>query len=70
MGGHVEDKPGVLLCPNLLSNVTQDMPAFDDELFGPVVSLIHAKDEHEAITCKPIVLWFGWRYIYEKYKTS
>jgi succinate-semialdehyde dehydrogenase/glutarate-semialdehyde dehydrogenase len=25
------------------------MPAYDDEIFGPVASLIHAKDEEDAI---------------------
>ena len=49
VGGYIEDKPGYYYAPTLLSNVTPGMPAFDDELFGPVVSLIHAKDEHEAI---------------------
>lgn len=49
IGGYVEDKPGFYYAPTLLSNVTPGIPAFDDELFGPVVSLIHAKDEHEAI---------------------
>jgi succinate-semialdehyde dehydrogenase / glutarate-semialdehyde dehydrogenase len=35
--------------PTVLENVTPGMPAFDDELFGPVIELIQAKDEADAI---------------------
>lgn len=33
----------------VLSNVTPGMPAFDEELFGPVAAIIEAKDETHAI---------------------
>lgn len=33
----------------ILSDVTRDMPAFKEELFGPVAVIIPAKDEAEAI---------------------
>jgi len=35
--------------PALLLNVHEGMPAFDDELFGPVASIIAARDEADAI---------------------
>ena len=35
--------------PTLLSNVVPGMPAFDDEIFGPVASIIPVKDEAETI---------------------
>ncbi|MES2629967.1 MAG: NAD-dependent succinate-semialdehyde dehydrogenase [Bacteroidota bacterium] len=35
--------------PTLLSNVTPGMPAFDEELFGPVAALIKASNDEEMI---------------------
>lgn len=35
--------------PVVLSHVKPGMPAFDEELFGPVASIIEASDEQEAI---------------------
>ncbi len=35
--------------PMILSNVKPDMPAYEEELFGPVASVIIVKDEAEAI---------------------
>lgn len=32
----------------ILENITEDQPAYKDELFGPVASLIRAKDEEDA----------------------
>ena len=34
----------------MLTNVKKGMPAYDDELFGPVAAIIAVKDEKEAIT--------------------
>jgi succinate-semialdehyde dehydrogenase/glutarate-semialdehyde dehydrogenase len=45
-GGEVE---GCNFKPALLSRVTEGMPAFDEETFGPLAALIVAKDESEAI---------------------
>jgi succinate-semialdehyde dehydrogenase / glutarate-semialdehyde dehydrogenase len=45
-GGEVE---GCNFKPALLSRVTEGMPAFDEETFGPLAALIIAKDESEAI---------------------
>jgi succinate-semialdehyde dehydrogenase/glutarate-semialdehyde dehydrogenase len=35
--------------PTILTQVTKGMPAFDEEMFGPVAAIITAKDEDEAI---------------------
>lgn len=35
--------------PTLLNNVKPGVPAFDEELFGPIASIIPAKNEDEAI---------------------
>ena len=48
-GGKIPDKEGSFYPPTLLTNVKPGMPAFDDELFGPVAVIISAKDEDHAI---------------------
>lgn len=48
-GGYVPDSPGAFYPPTLLSGVTKGMPAYDEEMFGPVGVIIAAKDEEEAI---------------------
>lgn len=51
-GGKILDKKfdkGFYYPPTVLENVKPGMPAFDEELFGPVISLIQAKDEEDAI---------------------
>ena len=35
--------------PSILNNVKKGMPAYDEELFGPVASIIYARDDQEAI---------------------
>lgn len=49
LGGKVPEGKGYFYPATLLTNVTKGMPAFDDELFGPVACIITAKDEHEAL---------------------
>ncbi len=49
LGGKIPDRKGAYYPPTVLENVGQGMPAYDDELFGPVASLIRAKDEIEAV---------------------
>jgi benzaldehyde dehydrogenase (NAD) len=41
---------GVLMPAHVIDKVTPDMKLFRDESFGPVVAIIRAKDEAEAIT--------------------
>ncbi len=50
LGGTVpQDLPGAFYPPTLLTDVRPGMPAFDEELFGPVAALVRARDEAEAI---------------------
>ncbi|OGH01946.1 MAG: succinate-semialdehyde dehydrogenase [Candidatus Lambdaproteobacteria bacterium RIFOXYD1_FULL_56_27] len=48
-GGKILDRPGHFYAPTLLAEVTPEMTCFTKELFGPVSSLVKAKDEEEAI---------------------
>ena len=49
LGCTVPDGPGAFYPPSVLSNVAPGMPAFDEELFGPVAAVVGAKDEEDAI---------------------
>lgn len=49
LGGAIPEMKGAFYPPTVLTNVTKGMPAYDDELFGPVAAIISAKDEKEAI---------------------
>jgi len=49
LGGKIPEIEGAWYPPTVLSNVKKGMPAYDEELFGPVAALIKVKDEAEAI---------------------
>jgi succinate-semialdehyde dehydrogenase/glutarate-semialdehyde dehydrogenase len=49
LGCAVPEGPGAFYPPSVLSGVTPGMPAFDEELFGPVAAVIAARDEKDAI---------------------
>jgi succinate-semialdehyde dehydrogenase/glutarate-semialdehyde dehydrogenase len=49
IGGMIPEGPGAYYPPTLLGSVTPGMPAYHEELFGPVAALLSARDEHEAI---------------------
>jgi len=49
LGGEVPEQPGWFYPATVLENVQPDMTAYCEELFGPVASLIKAKDEQDAI---------------------
>jgi succinate-semialdehyde dehydrogenase/glutarate-semialdehyde dehydrogenase len=49
LGGTVPDRPGAWYPPTVLSSVAPGMPAYDEELFGPVAAVIEARDEADAI---------------------
>ena len=49
IGGTIIDDTKPLYPATVLTNVKSGMPAYDDELFGPVASVIKAKNEAEAI---------------------
>lgn len=48
-GGYIPDMEGAYYPPTVLTNVKKGMPAYDEELFGPVAAIIEAKDEKAAI---------------------
>ncbi|MVN91676.1 NAD-dependent succinate-semialdehyde dehydrogenase [Mucilaginibacter aquatilis] len=49
LGGTVPEGENAFYPPTILTNVKKGMPAYDEELFGPVAAIIVAKDEAEAI---------------------
>ncbi len=49
LGGVLPEQQGFYYLPTLLIDVIPGMPAFDEELFGPVIALIEAEDESDAI---------------------
>ncbi len=49
LGGEIPLRKGAFYPPTILENVKPGMPAYDEELFGPVASVIKVKDEKEAI---------------------
>jgi succinate-semialdehyde dehydrogenase / glutarate-semialdehyde dehydrogenase len=48
-GGEIPQRTGFYYPPTILNHVTKGMPAYDEEIFGPVIGLIRVKDENEAI---------------------
>jgi succinate-semialdehyde dehydrogenase/glutarate-semialdehyde dehydrogenase len=49
LGGRVPDGPGAFYPPSVIAGVEPGMPAFDEELFGPVAAIVRARDEKDAI---------------------
>jgi len=49
LGGEIPGGEGAYYPPTILVNVSRGMPAYHEELFGPVASVIKVKDEAEAI---------------------
>ena len=49
LGGKIPEGIGSFYPPTILTNVRPGMPAFDEELFGPVAAIISAKNEQNAI---------------------
>jgi succinate-semialdehyde dehydrogenase/glutarate-semialdehyde dehydrogenase len=48
-GGFIPAEAGFYYPITVLANVKKGMPAYDEELFGPVITFIDAKDEADAI---------------------
>ncbi|WP_386625468.1 NAD-dependent succinate-semialdehyde dehydrogenase [Sulfitobacter geojensis] len=48
-GGEVPDRTGAYYPATVLGDVKPGMPAYDDEIFGPVASVIRAKDDEDAM---------------------
>jgi len=49
LGGRIPPGPGAWYPPTVLSRVRPGMPAFDEELFGPVAAVVSAADQDEAV---------------------
>nr|WP_294796146.1 NAD-dependent succinate-semialdehyde dehydrogenase [uncultured Mucilaginibacter sp.] len=49
LGGKVPGGKNAFYPPTVLTNVKKGMPAYDEELFGPVAAIISARDEADAI---------------------
>jgi succinate-semialdehyde dehydrogenase/glutarate-semialdehyde dehydrogenase len=49
LGGRIPDGPGAFYPPTVLTDVRPGMPAFDEEMFGPVAAVIAVRDEAEAV---------------------
>jgi succinate-semialdehyde dehydrogenase/glutarate-semialdehyde dehydrogenase len=48
-GGRLGKGPGYYFQPTVLAGVAPGMPAYDEELFGPVAALIPARDDEDAL---------------------
>jgi len=49
LGGEIPDGPGAFYPPTVLTDVAPGMPAYEEELFGPVAAVIRVTSEEEAI---------------------
>tara|TARA_B100001250_G_C19099637_1_gene486373 strand:- start:56 stop:523 length:468 start_codon:yes stop_codon:yes gene_type:complete len=49
LGGEVPDNEGSYYPITILAEVKPGMPAFDEEIFGPVFSIITAENEDDAV---------------------
>ncbi|MCK4969396.1 MAG: aldehyde dehydrogenase family protein, partial [Thermoplasmata archaeon] len=49
MGGEIPDSPGAFYPPTAVSGVRKGMPTYSEEFFGPVASIIAAKEEEDVI---------------------
>lgn len=48
-GGEVPARKGAYYPATVLADLASGMPAYDDEIFGPVASIIRAKDDEDAM---------------------
>lgn len=49
LGGKIPSGKGFYYPPSVLTNVRRGMPAYDEELFGPVAAIISVRDEEQAV---------------------
>jgi succinate-semialdehyde dehydrogenase/glutarate-semialdehyde dehydrogenase len=49
LGCVIPEGPGAFYPPSVLTDVTPGMPAYEEELFGPVAAVVAASDERDAI---------------------
>jgi succinate-semialdehyde dehydrogenase/glutarate-semialdehyde dehydrogenase len=48
-GGYPLDRPGYYFAPGVLTGITEDSPAYNEEIFGPIALLFRVPDIDEAI---------------------
>ena len=48
-GGRPLPRPGCFYAPTVLADVAPGMPAYDEEVFGPVAAVVVAADEDDAV---------------------
>lgn len=48
-GGELPQEPGFFYPVTVLDQVKKGMPAYEEEVFGPVISFVDARDQQEAI---------------------
>ena len=49
LGGTIPEGKGAFYPPTVLADVRRGMPAYEEELFGPVAAIIPVQDEEEGI---------------------
>ncbi|HET8745724.1 MAG TPA: aldehyde dehydrogenase family protein, partial [Ramlibacter sp.] len=49
LGGRIPEGPGAWYPPTVLTEVRPGMPAYEEELFGPVAAVIGARGEADAV---------------------
>jgi succinate-semialdehyde dehydrogenase/glutarate-semialdehyde dehydrogenase len=49
IGGEIPNRNGAFYPPTILENVKPGMPAYEEELFGPVASVIRVENTEEAV---------------------
>ena len=49
VGGHVPERPGFFYEPTVLDHVRPGMPVLEEEVFGPAVPVLRARDSAEAL---------------------
>lgn len=49
LGGFPKEGPGAFYSPTILVDVSKGMPAYHEELFGPVAAVIFAEDAEDAV---------------------
>jgi succinate-semialdehyde dehydrogenase/glutarate-semialdehyde dehydrogenase len=49
LGGTIPPGEGAFYPPTILGDVRKGMPAYDEEMFGPVAAVINARDEADAV---------------------
>jgi len=48
-GGYQLDRPGYYYAPTILTNITSNMPAYNEEFFGPVAIVLKASEPAHAL---------------------